>query len=219
EGEHEGRDGEETGGAAGDDVGADQGQPDHAGRGEHARVPAAELRADRVPGNGQAERFGQVPSCGQHQPPGARQLEVLSHGEEHTAAGRRCAGIAGRWRKEESGGSPRLYNVSPVTQVHRSRTERNHPAGRPRGPGGGERPATRGCRGVRPPGASTPLDWTPGRRLAWRQTSGATASAFPWYGTCCAISSPPGWWRRAGRHWTSSTWAGAPEDWRCRLPP
>src|SRR5260370_1110244 len=115
QGEHQGRDGEQAGDAARDDLAADRGEPDHAGRGQHARVPAAEPDAHEVPGDRKAEGFGQVPSSGQDQPPGARQLEVLSHGEEHTVAGCTRAGIAGRWRKEESDRSAPLYNGGPVT--------------------------------------------------------------------------------------------------------
>ena len=106
-GEHQGRDREQAGDRAGEDLAAECGQPHHAGGGHHARASAAQLGADVVPGDGQSQAFRQVPACCQHQPPGARQLEVLSHGEEHTVAGWSRAGIAGRWRKEESESSAR----------------------------------------------------------------------------------------------------------------
>ena len=90
-------------------------QPHHDRRRHHAGASAAEPRADEVAEDGEAEGLGEVPAHGQQQPPRPGQLKVLSHGEEHTVASCSRAGIARRWRKEESESSARLYNVSLVT--------------------------------------------------------------------------------------------------------
>src|ERR1700760_4012549 len=66
---------------------APRAQPHEGGRRDHRRVPPGELLAGDVTDAGQPHRFGEVPDHRPHQTARARQLKVLSHGEENSCSG------------------------------------------------------------------------------------------------------------------------------------